>query len=365
MHKISVTGLGGFLGLHLRAAARESGVQVVGIPLGAGYDEAEAHRAISGADRVIHLAGVNRGSDAEVSEGNALFARQLGSALERTEQTPAHLVFANSVQAGNSTVYGTAKRDAGESLAAVSERMGIQFENIMLPNLFGEYGRPFYNSVVATFSHLIAGGGLPEVQQDKELELLHAQDAADVLLGDVPPDRLSELSRWETVTGVKAHLEEFAKFYSIGEMPDLSSRFRRDLFNTYRAYTFPASAPLDIERHGDRRGSFFEIVRSHGGSGQTSFSTTAPGVTRGDHFHRRKVERFTVLAGEAEIRLRRLFDDEVFTYRISGGEPKSVDMPTLYSHNICNVGTGTLYTAFWTNDIFDPASPDTIAEPVE
>lgn len=365
MRKIAVTGVGGFLGLHLRAAARELGVQLVGIPLGARYDEAEAHRAISGSDRVIHLAGVNRGTDSEVSEGNAHFARQLESALERAEQAPAQVFFANSVQAGNSTVYGTAKRGAGEALAAGAERMGIHFENIMLPNLFGEYGRPFYNSVVATFSHLIAGGERPEVQKDNELQLLHAQDAADVLLGVAPAESISVLSQWETVNGVKEHLEEFAKFYSVGEFPDLSSRFRRDLFNTYRAYTFPASAPFDIERHADQRGSFFEVVRSRGGTAQTSFSTTAPGVTRGDHFHRRKVERFTVLAGEAEIKLRRLFDNRMFTYRISGEEPKSVDMPTLYSHNIRNVGTETLYTAFWTNDIFDPANPDTIAEAVE
>lgn len=364
MTKIAITGAGGFLGLHLRAAAKESGIETVSIPLGERFDAAQARAATNGADKIIHLAGVNRGTDEEVADGNALFTHQLSSVLQNIEHAPAKIIYANSIQAGNGSVYGSAKQQAGETLGTIAERAGSAFEDIALPNLFGEYGRPFYNSVVATFSHLIANGEHPEVHQNKELQLLHAQNAADVLLGFVRSDQMNELSHWATVQGVKEQLEEFAKFYSAGEFPDLSNSFRRDLFNTYRSYTFPADAPIAIKRHADQRGSFFEIVRSRGGTGQTSFSTTAPGITRGDHYHRRKVERFTVLAGEAEIKLRRLFDDKVFTYKISGEQPKSVDMPTLYAHNIRNVGTETLYTAFWTNDIFDPNNPDTISETV-
>lgn len=234
-----------------------------------------------------------------------------------------------------------------------------------LPNLFGEYGRPFYNSVTATFCHILATGYEPEVHEDRELQLLHAQNAADVLLGNASEKQLASLSHWETVCGLKSTLEEFHATYSAGEIPDISTNFRRDLFNTYRSYTFPDHTPIDITRHADERGSFSEIIRSHGGTGQTSFSTTAPGVIRGDHYHRRKVERFTVLSGEAEICLRRLFDDKVFTYTISGDEPKSVDMPTLYAHSIRNIGTEPLFTAFWTNDHFNPAQPDTIAEIVQ
>ena len=144
----------------------------------------------------------------------------------------------------------------------------------------------------------------------------------------------------------------------------MSAPFDRDLFNTYRSYTFPAQAPLDLTRHADARGSFFEIIRSHGGPGQSSFSTTVPGVTRGDHFHRRKIERFTVLQGRARISLRRLYSEEVVSFEVSGEAPRAVDMPTMWAHNITNIGDDVLYTSFWTNDIFDPAHPDTIAEAV-
>lgn len=364
MTKVAITGAGGFLGLHLRAAAKEYGIETVPVPLGERFDEAQAYAAISGADSLIHLAGVNRGTDDEVADGNMVFASQLATVLESIEGIPSKIIYANSIQAGNGSVYGSAKKRAGKKLGNAAARLGAAFEDIMLPNLFGEYGRPFYNSVVATFSHLIANGEHPEVHQNKELQMLHAQNAADVLLGFVRSDQMNERSHWDTVQGVKDQLEEFAKYYSAGEFPDLSTAFLRDLFNTYRSYTFPAATPIAITRHEDERGSFSEIVRSRGGTGQTSFSTTAPGITRGNHYHRRKVERFTVLAGEAEIKLRRLFDDKVFTYKISGEQPKSVDMPTLYSHNIRNIGTEPLYTAFWTNDIFDPNNPDTISETV-
>ena len=365
MTKIAITGANGFLGFHLRAAAQELGAQTVGIPVGEAFDLAQAIEAINGADRLIHLAGVNRGTDQEVTDGNLLFAQQIATALERAEQPPTTTVYANSIQADNNSVYGNAKRLAGIELELTAAAIQSEFCDVKLPNLFGEYGRPFYNSVTATFCHLLVTGEDPEVHEDRELQLLHAQNAADILLGNAGEKDLADLSHRETVCGLKHLLEEFHAAYSAGEFPDLSTEFRRDLFNTYRSYTFPAQTPIDITRHADERGSFSEIIRSHGGTGQTSFSTTAPGVTRGDHYHRRKVERFTVLSGEAEICLRRLFDDEVFTYTISGDEPKSVDMPTLYTHNIRNIGTEPLFTAFWTNDHFDPAQPDTIAESVK
>lgn len=364
MTTIAITGAGGFLGFHLRAAAQEYGIQTVSIPLGHAFDLAQAQSGMEATDAVIHLAGVNHGTDDEVTDGNTLFANQLAAALEGLQEPPGRIVYANSIQIITGTTYGAAKHHAAEILAAKAQTLGLRFENIVLPNVFGEYGRPFYNSVVATFSHLIATGQPPQIQQDRELQLLHAQNAADVLLGYIPVEKMVDLSQWETVSGIKKLLDEFADVYARGEFPDLATAFRRDVFNTYRSYTFPTHAPLDIHRHADHRGAFFEIVRSRGGTGQTSFSTTAPGITRGDHYHRRKVERFTVLAGEAEIKLRRLFDDQVFTYRVSGNEPLSVDMPTLYTHSISNVGTEMLYTAFWTNDIFNPEQPDTIAETV-
>ena len=364
MARYVMTGGHGFLGLHTRAALYEQGHEVRLIPVGEGFDASQARAALDGADQLLHLAGVNRGTDSEVADGNRLFSQQVSDVLLEVDRAPARVVFANSVQATNGSVYGEAKSAAGERLARAAASRGAGYEDVRLPNLFGEFGRPFYNAVTATFCHLIAAGEEPQVHQDRELTLLHAQNAADVLIGSTPVSNMADLEVNETVGGLARRLTAMARVYERTEIPDLASPFDRDLFNTYRSYLYPGGLPLGITRHADARGSFFEIVRAHGGSGQTSFSTTAPGVTRGDHYHRRKVERFTVLAGEAEISLRKLGTSDVHTFRVNGETPVSVDMPTLVSHNITNVGDSTLYTAFWTNDIFDPKNPDTIPEVV-
>lgn len=364
MARYVLTGGRGFLGLHTRAALQEGGHELVLLPVGAAFDPTTARAALEGADQLLHLAGVNRGTDTEVAEGNGLFARQLVEVLSQVESAPSRVVFANSTQATNGSVYGEAKSAAAVALGAAAADRGAVYEDVRLPNLFGEFGRPWYNAVTATFSHLIASGERPEIQQDRELTLLHAQNAADVLTGAVPLASMDALTVQESVSGLADRLSAMAQTYAHTEFPDLATDFDRDLFNTYRSYLYPHGLPLPITRHADSRGSFFEIVRSRGGTGQTSFSTTAPGITRGDHYHRRKVERFTVLAGEAEISLRKLGTDEAHTFRVNGEQPVSVDMPTLVSHKITNVGESTLYTAFWTDDIFDPTNPDTIPEVV-
>lgn len=364
MSHFAVTGAGGFLGWHLRAALQEHGTTVTSIPVGDAFAMSQATAVVNGSARAIHIAGVNRASDAEITDGNIRFAEQLAGALRSATVPPPIVVYANSTQSTNGSVYGEAKTRAAEILALAAHDVGADFLDVRLPNLFGEHGRPFYNAVTATFSHLIATGETPTVENDAELTLLHAQDAVDVLTGAVPLESQKRLQRYETVSGLLERLTGYAELYGRGEIPSVADDFDRDLFNTYRSYTFPAQSPINLTRHADARGSFFEIVRSHGGPGQSSFSTTVSGVTRGEHYHRRKIERFTVLQGRARISLRRLFSKDVVSFEVSGSAPGAIDMPTMWAHNITNVGDDMLYTSFWANDIFDPSNPDTIAEAV-
>lgn len=359
-----MTGAHGFLGWHTRAALQELGYGTTTISLGDAFDVKKAASAISGSFRLIHLAGVNRGSDEAVREDNNRFATQLAEAIVRAEVPPAVIVYANSVQATNGSVYGNAKAAAADILRVAAAAVGSDFQDMLLPNLFGEHGRPFYNAVTATFSHMLAQGQTPSVTDDKELTLLHAQDAADLLTGAAGVAAVRELEVSESVSGLLDRLIGMDATYRRGEIPDVAARFDRDLFNTYRSYSFPHQAPVKLTRHADARGSFFEIIRSHGGCGQSSFSTTESEIIRGDHFHRRKIERFTVLSGSATIALRKLYTEEVFEFQVTGDAPVAVDMPTMWSHKITNKGTDLLYTSFWTNDIFDPLAPDTIEEAV-
>lgn len=359
--RVAVTGAGGFLGLHVRGALLEQGAEVVPVALGDRFDERAALAAIDGADAVLHLAGVHRAPDDDVRDGNRMLATQLTRMLLDAPTPPRTVAYASTSQVGNGSVYGAAKEQAGVMVRAAADAVGARFVDHRLPNLFGEHGRPFTNSVTATFCHLLATGGHPEVHDDRELDLLHAQDAADLLLGDA--DAALRVHR-ERVTGLLGRLERIAAAYELGEVPDIAERLDRDLFNTYRSHLVARRPTIPLARRADERGAFVELLRARGGSGQASISTTAPGVTRGDHFHRRKFERFTVVAGRAVIRLRRIHTTDVVEIPVDGDEPVAVDMPTLWSHSIENVGDGPLHTSFWTDDLFDPARPDTIPERV-
>ena len=364
--RTALTGAGGFLGWHTRVAARSMGYGMQPVRVGARYCQQDAVAAVSGSSRVLHLAGVNRGSDAAVHDGNVQFAAQLAETLRRVPSPPKAVVYANSVQAGNATPYGQSKAEAADILQAAAASVGADFTDVLLPNLFGEQGRPFYNSVVATFCHLLNEEETPQVLDDKELDLLHAQDAADILLGCVAPEEMESLTVSRTVSAVLHQLQHIACVYRDGDIPALESNFDAAMFNTYRSFRlrYPDKLPFALDRRADSRGSFFEVCRSRGGEGQTSFSTTRPGVTRGQHFHRRKVERFVVLSGKAEIAMRCLFDGTVLRFAVDGDEPVAIDMPTLWAHSIENTGSADLYTMFWANGLFDPCRPDTFSEQV-
>lgn len=363
----AITGGFGFLGWHtacrLRALAK---VEPVRLGRDDFVDSGTLADRISGVNRIIHIAGVNRaGSDNAVEQGNIALAETLAAAV-RANGSPVELVYANSVQAELDNAYGRGKARAGEILKAVVAEVGGSFADLMLPNLFGEHGRPGYNSFVATFAHEVASGRTPNVTGDREIPLLHAQDAAASLI-DAFGSNAREVVKAEPVA-ISDVLRFFAETHELyatrGEVPDISTPMRRNLFNTYRAAAFPDMWPVSPQVHSDNRGDLFETVRAHGGSGMAFMSTTLPGQKRGEHYHLHKVERFFVAKGEAEIELRRLLHDDVVTFRLSGDKPSFVDMPTLWVHNIRNVGDSELVTMFWADQLLDTDNPDQFPETI-
>jgi UDP-2-acetamido-2,6-beta-L-arabino-hexul-4-ose reductase len=360
--KVLLTGAEGFLGWHTRARLRALTNHDVVV---ADRNEWDAlGRLAHGVDAIVHVAGVNRGSDAEVEQGNIDLARRVADVAQASTSSP-RLVYANSVHCGNGSPYGVGKLAAAEILATAADRIGAGFVDVRLPNLFGEHGLPRYNSFVATFVDAIVRGEAPQIV-DNAVNLLHVQGAAQALIDGLttPASRLDPQGEATTVRHVYETLDGFNRLYQGGDIPALASDLDVDLFNTLRAARFPAHYPIALVPRVDHRGSLVEVVRAHGGQGQTFVSTTKPGITRGEHFHLRKVERFVVISGTARISLRRLFDDEVVSFDVTGDAPAIVDMPTLWVHNITNTGSTELTTVFWTSELFDPAAPDTFPETV-
>ena len=239
--------------------------------------------------------------------------------------------------------------------------------NMVLPHVFGEHGKPFYNSVVSTFCYQIANGESLTVNADGELCPLHAGDVAKEVWNAIETSHHGELrpaGRPTKVIELKDILEHLAGRYAEGTVPNLDDRFQLQLFNTYRSYIPHEKRPVDLTLHSDPRGWLFEAIRSDG-QGQTFLSTTKPEITRGNHFHLHKVERFLVVHGEAKIRLRKVFTDDVHTFNVTGERPQAIDIPTLHTHNITNVGKEPLLTLFWSAELFDPDNPDTYFLEVE
>lgn len=362
--KIVVTGGCGFLGWHLLVQLRAlTSHQVVALGR---HDFGRLRSEVRHADAVIHVAGVNRGTDSEVEKGNVELAHAVSRAVSESWDSP-RVVFANSIQCGRDTPYGRGKAEARDILATAAKSVSAPLVDVVLPNLFGEHGRPDYNSFVATFAHSAANGRTPAVV-DRPVELLHAQRAARELIASVEMARDTTVRPegvHTTVENVWRTLVRFHELYRTGDIPPLATQLDVDLFNTLRSAMFPAAYPIPLVVNRDKRGGLVECVRSHGGQGQTFVSTSAPGVTRGEHFHLRKVERFLVLRGRARISLRRLLHDEIVSFDVSGDEPVIVDMPTMWVHNITNTGSDELVTLFWTHTLFDPNAPDTYAEKVD
>ncbi len=245
MLRLAITGADGFLGWHVRVLVRALGwPEPVCLGPTELADPQRASELLSGVDRVLHLAGRNRGEPDEVAAGSLRATAQLAAALRAADIAPTTVVYANSVQAGNGTPYGDAKATSARLLADT----GLPLDDVRLPNLYGEHGRPWYNSVVATFCRVLADGGQPEVHADRELDLVHVTDAAARLAG-VPVGGSWDPRMPVLRVGVRELAERLAATaatYRNGELPLLRDRHEVRLFNTYRSHCFPVHYPLPL-----------------------------------------------------------------------------------------------------------------------
>lgn len=367
--KVGITGGDGFIGWHLRCYLKTRAdveeVRIAGRETFANADKLRDFTA--GLDLVVHLAGVNRASEKDLLSQNISLAESLVSALEASGTIPS-IIYSSSTQAIQpQTAYGRGKAEASQRFMAWSQNTGGRFLELIVPHVFGEYGRPHYNSAIATFCHQIARGQEPSITGDGLLILIHVQDLAEriIELYQAGKQGSIKIDGHEIRVGEAAvRLQNmYSTYINHGEIPDLSNPFDRALFNTLRASLPDDDRLFTAISHIDPRGWLVETVKTQSG-GQCFVSSTKPGVTRGNHYHRRKVERFFVLQGHAQIRLRRLFTNEILTYDLDGNTPSCVDMPTLYTHSITNTGDCDLLTLFWADEVFDPANPDTFPENV-
>lgn len=372
MKRIGITGQNGFVGSHLFNTLKLAPTEFTTIDFQNIYFDHELFldEFVSKCDVIIHLAGMNRHENPEiVYQTNIRLAEKLRDSLIRNKKTP-HIIFSSSTQEVRDNLYGKSKKAARTILNDWAKDYGGTFTGLIIPNVYGPFGKPFYNSVISTFCYQLCKNEMPEIKTDIELNLIYVNELVTCILEIIKKNvNTSEYVVSHTasirVSEVLSLLKNFKQLYlSNSSIPKFNSQFELNLFNTFRSFIdLKSFFPVFYKQHFDTRGSFTELIRLHSG-GQISFSTTVPGITRGNHFHTRKIERFSVIKGNALIQLRKIDDTEILEFYLDGNKPGFVDMPVWYTHNIKNIGDDELLTVFWINEFYDNNDPDTFLETV-
>lgn len=372
MIRVGITGQNGFVGTHLYNTLGLNPETYQRIPFDRSFfdNEADLDAFVAQCDVIVHLAALNRHNEQEVIyDTNLKLVQLLVASLERTN-SKAHVLISSSLQEERDNLYGKSKKEGRELLANWAAQAGALFTGLVIPNVFGPFGHPYYNSVVATFSHQVANGETPKIDVDGQLKLIYVGELVSEIIQAIQNKTndakyIVQHTAEAKVSELLQLLQQYKAIYQEqGQIPAINSTFELNLFNTFRCYMdIKNHFPVKFVQHTDPRGTFVEVIRL-GVGGQVSFSTTVPGITRGNHYHTRKIERFAVIKGKALIQLRKIGSNEVLDFYLDGNEPSYVDMPIWYTHNIKNIGDEVLYTNFWINEFFDPNDPDTYFENV-
>ena len=394
MKKVLVTGSEGFLGRNLCVAlSRIEDMEVLRFDVQ--NTEQELYRYVGDADFIFHLAGVNRPKDEkEFVEGNTDLTRLLCEFAEK-QNSCAPILLSSSTQAEGDNAYGSSKKAAEDALVDYSTRTGVPILIYRFPNLFGKWSRPNYNSVVSTFCYNATHDLSLQVNDPEHTVIFsYVDDVVDECLRQALGAGDWELGTSQLGFGTNAlkprtqnpepsvqHYYEVPETYSVSlghlaglvkafravrsgsPMPDLSDPFTKKLYSTFLSYYDTDTFAYPAKMNTDNRGWLFELIKSEQ-FGQIFVSKTHPGITRGNHGHDTKVEKFCVIQGKGIIRFRHIVTDEMVEYGVSGENIQIVDIPPGYTHSIENVGDGEMITLFWANEIFNPEKPDTYYEEV-
>lgn len=363
--KIVITGGNGFIGTHLsNFILTAANIKCESVVRSDFFSAEILSKKLHHCHCIVHLAAVNRHENSDyITSENLRLAHTLTDACDIIGIKP-HIIIASSTQENMNNIYGNVKKAAREHIQNWAVKKGAKSTGLIIPNVFGPFGKPEYNSFIATFCHKIVQGVEPTIINDNLVDLIYVLDLAKQIYQEIFAPQYGTIEIKATyskkVSEVLSELKQFRKIYQDDHtFPSLEDPYHLALFNTYRSYIHSDHYPVPFKLNTDNRGTFVEIARTNS-KGQFSYSITHPGVTRGNHYHTRKVERFAVIKGKAKISLRRIDKKQIIKYFINGDEhPSFVDIPIWYTHNITNVGDNELLTMFWINEPYNADDPDT------
>lgn len=363
--KILVTGAKGFVGKNLIAELNSRGYKDI-YKFDIDTDKSLLDEYTKDCEFVFHLAGVNRPKDEkEFMEGNFGFTTELLELLKK-HNNKAPILITSSIQAERDNPYGNSKRAGEELLFNYSKETGTKALVYRLPNLFGKWSRPNYNTVVATYCYNIARDLDIQINdQDAELTLCYIDDVVEEFIKALEGNstknneyccvpvihsiKLGELA--ETIKGFKNSRKDLS-------VVNMDNELAKKLYSTYLSFLPEDEFSYDLKMNCDNRGSFTEFIRTPE-RGQVSVNISKAGITKGNHWHHTKNEKFLVVSGTGLIRFRKIDSEEIIEYKVSGEKLQVVDIPTGYTHSIVNIGDTDMVTVMWANEAFNPEKPDT------
>lgn len=363
---IVVTGANGFIGKNLVAHLQATGYENI-VSITRDTTDEQLKSALASATFVFHLAGINRPmSDAEFMEGNRDFTTTIVETLMKCNST-CPLLITSSTQAERDNLYGESKRAGEEVVRNYTEATGAATYIYRLPNVFGKWCKPNYNSAVATFCHNVSRDIEITVNDSSVvMNLVYIDDVIEEFVAarngkgnqvgafyEVSPVHTKTLGDIvDLIYSFKASREERS-------IPTMTNAFTKALYSTYLSYLPEDAFSYPLKMNVDHRGSFTEFIRT-ADRGQVSINVSKPGITKGNHWHHTKNEKFLVVSGTGVIRFRKIGSEEIIEYFVSGEKLEVVDIPVGYTHNIENLGETDMVTVMWVNEMFDPARPDTM-----
>lgn len=368
--KILITGSNGFIAKNLIAELKNRGYRNLML-CNRGTSLEELEDFLTQCDILVHLAGVNRpGSEDEYFTENVGFTEKLVNILKKKKRK-IHIIFSSTIQVGRHKHYEESKRRAEKILESYADESESSLTVFRIPNVFGKWCKPNYNSVVATFCYNISHHLEIRVDNpDTQMKLAYIDDVVNDFISYIGDGKrgMKEYARLSetyqiTVGWLAQTIQSFQCEREQLQIPDVGSPLIKKLYSTYLSYLEPETYKYELNMNKDERGSFTEFLRSRQW-GQISVNVAKPGIVKGNHWHHTKVEKFLVVKGMASIKLKHIITGEMTEYIVSGEKLEVVDIPVGYTHNITNIGNEDLITIMWANETFDKDKPDTYYEEV-
>ena len=369
--RVGITGYTGFIGYYLSTNVKYLNDELIFVPCPGDFfeDKAKLNHFVKQCDVIVHLAAMNRGEDTKIYETNIHLVNNLVVALEN-DISKKHVIFASSSQKDLDNAYGHSKSKGQKILETWGSKSGGTLTTLIIPNVFGAFCKPFYNSFIATFCHQLNYNEEPQIYNDAELAFIYVENLVEKICKLIKSQSINNrkivinADKCLKVSDILSKLILYKKSYvESGIIPKLQTNFDVDLFNTFRSYIGFDVLPKNLYINSDNKGFLFEFVKEQTG-GQVFFSLIKPGVIRGNHFHTRKIERFCVVSGDAIIRIRKIGDTKINEYEVRGKNPMTIDLQIYHTHNIENIGKSDLLMLIWSNEFFNPDRPDIYIEQV-